>query len=142
MRIDENTLNIFNNSLLRCQSNPQFLSHFYQKFIISNSEVREMFSGTDMKQQKMMLHASIQMIMLASQGNEAAADYLAKISKKHSKSDLNIKPELYDIWLETLIETIRIIDPENNDQIENAWKEIMTFGIEYMKSRFETDNIN
>ncbi|MBL1143048.1 MAG: globin [Proteobacteria bacterium] len=139
MRIDEDTLNIFNNSLNRCQSNPQFLSLFYQKFALLNSDIREKFFNTDMEQQKIVLHASIQMIMLASQGNKAAIDYLDSIAKLHSKAELDIRPELYDIWLDTLMETVSIIDTNYDKKIDNAWKKVMNYGIEYMKSQYDYD---
>ncbi len=139
MQIDETTLKVFSGSLERCQTNPKFLSLFYQKFVISNSEIREKFSNTDMENQKMMLHASIYMIMLATQSNDAASTYLDIVAKRHSKSVLDIRPELYDIWLETLLETVSIIDPMYKDEIETAWTKVMTYGIDYMKSKYDVD---
>jgi hemoglobin-like flavoprotein len=140
MIFNQVTLAAFKDSLERCQADPHFLSLFYQKFVISNSEVREKFSNTDMEQQKMMLHASFHMIMLATQGNEAASVYLDRVSKQHSKSELNIRPELYDLWLETLIETVGVIDPVFCYQVETAWREVLTFGIEYMRSRYDDES--
>ncbi|NOG61522.1 MAG: globin [Proteobacteria bacterium] len=92
-----------------------------------------------MEQQKIVLHASIQMIMLASQGNKAAIDYLDSIAKLHSKAELDIRPELYDIWLDTLMETVSIIDTNYDKKIDNAWKKVMNYGIEYMKSQYDYD---
>lgn len=140
MRIDENTLKIFNDSLERCQANPKFLTLFYQKFVISNSEIREKFAKTNLEHQKMMLHASIYMIMLATQGNDAASEYLSRISKRHSKLHLDIRPELYDIWLDKLIETVSVVDPHYEDEIKAAWEQVMTYGINYMKSQYDADN--
>jgi hemoglobin-like flavoprotein len=137
MTIDENTLAEFNRSLERCQTDPEFLTLFYQKFVISNPEIREKFSNTDMEKQKMMLHASIYMIMLATQGNEAASDYLDKISKRHSKIDLDIEPKHYDTWLDTLVKTVSETDPIYSDKTESAWRLVMSFGVDYMKSRYD-----
>jgi hemoglobin-like flavoprotein len=140
MQIDENTLEIFNSSLERCQANPQFLTLFYQKFVISNSEIREKFSNTNMENQKMMLHASIYMIMLATQKNQAASAYLDKVAKRHSKTELNIRPGLYEIWLDTLLDTVSIIDPQYKNETGSAWKKVMTYGIDYMKSKYDTES--
>lgn len=90
-----------------------------------------------MHHQKMMLHASLYMIMLAAQNNDAAFVYLERVAKRHSKSALDIKPELYDIWLETLIETVSEIDTIFNANVENAWREVMNYGIAYMKSQYD-----
>jgi len=138
MKLDKKTIAAFNDSIERCQSDPKFLSLFYQKFVISNSEVREKFANTDMAQQKMMLHASLYMIMFSIQGNEAASVYLDRVAYRHSKSELDIRPELYDLWLITLIETVSEIDPLFNNKVESAWNKVMTHGIEYMKSKYES----
>ena len=142
MQIDETTLKVFSGSHERCQANPKFLSLFYQKFIISNSEIREKFSNTDMENQKMMLHASLYMIMLATQSNDAASKYLDIVANQHSKSALDIRPELYEIWLETLLETVSIIDPKHNIEVETAWTKVMTYGIDYMNSKYDVDSEN
>ena len=140
MLFEAEILETFNGSLERCQADPHFLSLFYQKFVISNSEVREKFSNTNMEHQKMMLHASLYMIMLATQDNEAATVYLDRVAKRHSKTELNIRPELYDIWLETLINTVAEVDPMFTNQIETAWRNVMTYGIEYMLSQYNDES--
>jgi len=137
MKFNDLLVNAFNNSLNRCQTNPQFLSLFYKKFVISNEEIREKFSNTNMADQKMILHASLYMIMLATRGNETASVYMDRVSKRHSKSELNIRPELYDIWLTTLLETVREVDPDFNEEVEEAWYKVMKYGINYMTSRYE-----
>ncbi|MCG8379362.1 MAG: globin [Proteobacteria bacterium] len=137
MKFDELLMDTFNESLERCQTDPHFLTLFYRKFVISNPEVQEKFSNTDMEYQKMMLHASLYMIMLATRNNDAAEAYLDRVAKRHSKSALDIRPELYDLWLETLIETVKEIDSIFNDDVENAWRTVMTFGIDYMKSKYD-----
>ena len=139
MLFEEDTLTVFNESLNRCQTDPLFLTLFYQKFILSNAEVREKFSQTDMQKQKIVLHASLHMIMLATQNNKAATVYLEQIASRHSKSELNIKPELYGHWLESLILTVGEVDPEFSKEVENAWRNVMNYGIEYMISKYDDE---
>ena len=92
-----------------------------------------------MHNQKMMLHASLYMIMIATQQNKAASVYLEQIANKHSKSELNISPDLYGYWLESLMKTVSEIDPEYSEEIEEAWRTVMGYGIEYMKSKYDGD---
>ena len=139
MLFDEKTINTFKESIERCQTNPHFLSLFYNKFITSNPVVREKFSNTNMENQKMMLHASLHMLMLSCLRNDAANVYLESVAKRHSKSESDIKPELYDLWMEKLVETVKEIDKEYNKEIETAWRMILTHGIDYMKSRYNVD---
>ncbi len=136
MDIAAETLGIFRDSLKRCQSSPHFLNRFYNHFVIANPVVQEKFSNTDMDKQKMMLHASLYMIALATQGNHAASMYLDNIAARHSSRDLDIPATLYDLWLETLLKTVREIDTEADDKVLAAWNEVMQFGIDYMRARY------
>ena len=137
MRFDEDTLDTFNDSLERCQTNPCFLTEFYKKFVVSNPEVQKKFERTNMHQQKMMLHASLYMIMLSTRDNEAAGVYMERVAKRHSRAELDIPPELYDLWLETLIKTVSEIDSIYSDKVEQAWRKVMSHGIAFMKSRYD-----
>ena len=141
MEFDSDLLKTFRQSLERCQSNPHFLNQFYNNFVIANPIVREKFANTDMEGQKMMLHASLYMIALATQGNKAASLYLENISKRHSQAELNIPAELYGLWLETLIQTVKETDQHFNKAIEKAWRQVMQFGIDYMLSRFDKADV-
>lgn len=136
MNIDSDRLTVFRESLERCQADAHFLNRFYSNFVIANPVVRDKFANTDMEKQKMMLHASLYMIALATQGNGAAALYLDNIAKRHSSIDLDITLELYDLWLETLLKTVSEIDPEYNEQVASAWNDVLQFGIDYMQSRY------
>ena len=137
MLFDQETLNTFNDSLKRCQADPLFLTLFYQKFVISNAGIREKFAHTDMQSQKMVLHASLYMIMLATQDNKAANVYLEQIANRHSKEELDISPDLYGYWLESLIKTVGEIDPDYSEEIEKAWRTVMGYGIDYMISKYD-----
>jgi hemoglobin-like flavoprotein len=139
MLFDKEILSTFDESLKRSQADSRFLNLFYQNFVFSNPAVREKFANTDMQNQKMMLHASLHMIMLATQNNKAATAYLDQVALQHSKSVLDIGADLYNDWLEALITTVNVIDPEYTKEIETAWRIVMNYGIEYMKSKYDTE---
>jgi hemoglobin-like flavoprotein len=91
-----------------------------------------------MKKQQHMLHASLYMVMLASQGNEAAEIYLKQVAAKHSRQQLDIAHHLYDLWLASLLASVTIHDPYWNDSIETAWRAVMTKGVSYMQTHYDT----
>jgi hemoglobin-like flavoprotein len=129
---------IFRASFGRCRAAPGFLEEFYERFIASSEEVRAKFVGTDMKRQVRMLEDALFVVAVAVQGEEgspARAD-LPRIAARHSRQDLDIRPELYDRFLECLIETVRAKDPQFSAEIESAWREMMGFAIEYMRARY------
>jgi hemoglobin-like flavoprotein len=131
-------VDVFRRSLHRCLGDPSFIESFYERFVGSSEEVRERFKNTDMKRQVRMLEDSLFVLAVAVQsGAESPArGSLPGIAERHSSRDLDIKPELYDVWLEALIETAGRYDPEFAPEIEEAWRGTLAAGIEYMRSRY------
>ncbi len=125
---------LFNDSLERCTSRRGFLDRFYELLISSSPEAGQKLKHTDLKKQALMLKASLYMLMLA--GKPEAQAYLARIASVHSRQGRDIKPELYELWLDCLMETVREFDPRFNQEIESAWRKTLRPGIEFMKSQY------
>ena len=134
--MDDRTLEVFNDSLSRCQSNPDFMSQFYDLFLASSPLVKEKFATTDFQKQNRMLKASLFMVMSAFEGAESAEQYLAQIAERHSSQDLDIGPELYGLWLDSLLLTVKQVDPRFTTEVGKAWRDIMDQGIKYMISKY------
>ena len=94
----------------------------------------EKFANTDFERQKLAMRLSLRMMAMASAEGDAAALYLEYIARRHDRHHLNIDPELYDLWLEALIDTAREFDDEFDAEVEQAWRTVMRYGIEYMIS--------
>lgn len=134
--MNEEELELFNDSLERCSANPDFLDHFYRTFIGSSPEVAEKFKHTDFKRQKILLKTSLYMMMLAAMGKSEADVHLARIAEVHSRKGHDIRPGLYDLWLDCLVQTVEQFDPAFRANTARAWRNMMTPGIEFMKSRY------
>lgn len=109
-----------------------FFNCFYKKFTAASPEVNEKFASTDFTRQVKMLRRSM-FHMVALYETRSENWYLLEIAESHSKRDYDIKPALFDLWLEALIETVREMDPEFCDDVELAWRVAMTPGITLMK---------
>jgi hemoglobin-like flavoprotein len=133
---------IFNDSFERVLSldkdNDLFFSKFYNTFLAASPIVKQKFQNTDMTNQKLMLKKSFYQ-MLNFFVNKIATDYMTKIADLHSKKDRDISPELYDLWLESLVSTVKELDPKYNHDVGLAWKMIMGIGITYMKDYYNRD---
>ncbi|KAA3600847.1 MAG: globin [Calditrichaeota bacterium] len=134
--MEREEVSIFNDSLERCNKNPDFLEDFYKLFIASSNEISEKFKNTDLKKQKRMLKASLFMLVLANEGKLEGLEHLKKIAESHNRQNLDIKPELYKIWLECLIKTVEKFDRKFDSKIENVWRTTMETGINFMTSRY------
>jgi hemoglobin-like flavoprotein len=136
--MDPRARDVFLASFGRCRAAAGFLDAFYQRFVSSSEEVRAKFAGTDMKRQVRMLEDSLFVVAVAVQGEEGslARGDLPRIAERHSRRDLDIRPGLYDVWVDCLIETVRTHDPEFSPEVEAAWRQTMAFGVDYMRARY------
>lgn len=125
-------------SLKRCLATPGFLAAFYERFLGSSDEIREKFRGVDMKRQARVLEDSLYVVANAAQGREGslARGDLPRLAERHSRRDLDVRPELYDVWSECLVETARAHDPEWTDAAAAAWRETLAAGVRLMRERY------
>lgn len=123
-------------SLDRCLGHPRFLDRFYENFMASSPAIAERFRHTDFDRQKAALTQSLYLLVLALEGGQPAIDYLDRVARRHGRAALDVEPELYDGWLECLIQTVREHDREFSDEVERGWRETMRFGIAFMRARY------
>jgi hemoglobin-like flavoprotein len=127
---------LLNDSLERCMRAPEFLDRFYELYLSSSPEVAAKFQGTDFKKQKTALKASLYIMLMANERQAEWTAHLERLARRHSRKELDIRPELYDLWLECLLQTVREFDPRFNAKTETAWRNRLRPGIEFMKSRY------
>lgn len=125
-------------SLKRCLATPDFLHSFYDSFMASSDEVRAKFAKTEFPRQTRVLADSLYVLAVAAQGqgDNVAWSELARLAERHDRTHLDIRPELYDAWLDCLIEAARAFDPEMTPELEAAWRSTLATGIEHMRSRY------
>lgn len=122
----------FLESLERCSDNEAFIPAFYERFLSSSEEVRDKFIHTDFDQQNRMILQSLRLAAGATAGEPASLRDLRERAETHSRHRMNIKPKMYDWWLESLIETAREFDPVWSEGIESAWRVILGHVIRHM----------
>ena len=54
----------------------------------------------------------------------------------HARDGFNIRPELYDLWLVSLQQAIGDHDKACNADILQAWREVLSKGINVIKSEY------
>lgn len=134
---------LFNDSyariLIRSKNSQDFFDIFYQKFISASPVVAEKFKHTDMNIQKKMLKKSFT-YLLNLYITRKCSNFLDKVAEKHSKSQHDIHAELYDLWLDCLIDTVKELDPKFNNDVELSWRSALSIGITYMKFKYDKDD--
>ncbi|MCK2185151.1 globin [Halomonas getboli] len=115
-----------------------FFEAFYRRFQEGSTEVAGKFRGIDMDRQQAMLKKSFyHLLSLYAASHDG--DYLARVAIRHGRGHLDIRPALYDRWLETMMVTLREYDPECGDEQELAWRLVMAPGIAYMKFHYDRE---
>ncbi|WP_097459103.1 globin [Mangrovitalea sediminis] len=112
-----------------------FFEAFYQRFLLVSPAVREKFKSTNMARQRRMLKKSFYSLV-AFYASGSADSVLERIAESHCAGRLDIPPELYDLWLECLIETAAEFDGGFDDEVELAWRLVLNPGIVYMKFKY------
>ncbi len=114
----------------------EFLEAFYEAFMSKSDEIAAKFAHTDMQRQKEMLYQSLHH-MLDFSVQRKASEELRRIAERHSVSQINVEPRLYDIWLDSLIDTAQLFDSLFTEEVELAWRVILAPGIAYMKFKYD-----
>lgn len=116
-----------------------FFESFYDRFLSDDEEIAKRFANTDMKTQQNMLKKSFYRLF-AFYASGQADDYIRRIAELHNHKHLDVRPAFYDRWLECLIDTVNQYDEEFSEDVELAWRLVMTPGITYMKFKYNKDN--
>lgn len=112
------------------------MDRFYERFMASSDEVRKKFANTNFAAQKEHLLKSLGLAADVIDGDASAMRHLHERAESHGHRDLDIKPELYDLWLESLMATAEECDPEFTPEIEDAWRSVLGHIIGYMQAHY------
>jgi hemoglobin-like flavoprotein len=129
-------IEIFADSFDRCMADERFFDIFYDRFVASSPAVADRFAHTDDRRQKRAVRASLYLIMSCTVRSEADYSPLEPLAERHSRQQLDIGPELYRLWLDSLIESVQTCDPRFDLTIERVWRHAMRQAIDFLVSRY------
>ena len=76
------------------------------------------------------------MLQVAGDVKNGPDHYLKDLAEVHSRRQRNIGADLYDLWLKSLLATVKEMDPQCSLEIERAWDKVMRIGIRYLLARY------
>jgi nitrogen regulatory protein P-II 2 len=136
---DQELKDIVDNSYWRITGvqidNKGFFDSFYDHFMVSSAEIRAKFKNTDMVFQKFVLWQSFDTMMNFHM--EKNSESIEELAIAHSKKAKDIPPFMYDLWLDSLIATVRLFDAKCTSEIEEAWRKVLSAGITFMISKYD-----
>lgn len=57
-------------------------------------------------------------------------------AERHSRRGADIKPHLYDIWIDALVETVRNCDDEFTAETATLWRRALEPAVDYLVERY------
>ena len=127
---EESYTRVFGSNIRITPQGESFFRRFYERFFAASPRVPMLFSQTDMDRQIPMLKKSLHHVV-ALYVTDTITDYLREIAERHRV--LGIDAELYDLWLDCLMDTVREFDTQCDMSTELAWRLALTPTITYMK---------
>ena len=120
----------------RCVASGDFFQTFYDIFLAKSPEIAAKFAQTDFNKQKNLIKASIAMMIRLGVGNENARRVIERVGDTHCRQALDIRPEFYDWWLDSLCEAVQRHDADYSAELEGLWRASMEEGITLVTSRY------
>ena len=119
----------------RCRQSGEFFDTFYEVFLRKSPEISLKFARTDFARQKLMLKESLLEMLNYYCGIESVGEEIERLGKLHHQ--LEVRPEHYGLWLDSLCESVERHDPEYSVELVEKWREAMQPGIALMLSTAE-----
>lgn len=132
----ETTIDAVRKSYGRVLTKRTFIPAFYKIFTNSHPSIPGMFKNTDFEKQHELLAQSINMAILFTQNNVIAKNAITRLRKSHDHEHLNIKPDLYPLWIDSLIRALKECDPEFTPALEQQWREIIEPAINHIREGY------
>lgn len=128
----------FRASLGRCLETSDFLHAFYDRFMQSSDEVRRKFAHTEFARQTRVLSDSLYIMAIAAESRDESIGWreLDRLAARHARGELDVRPGLYDTWLECLLEAARQHDALFTPELEQAWRRTLAPGIERLRASY------
>ena len=132
----ETQIRDFHASFQRCMIHRRFFDLFYDDFLNSSVEVQQKFQRTDFARQKRALRLSFLLVMDAVVHKTNDFSVLEPTAISHSRAKADIRPHLYDLWLDSLLRTVKSCDSRYSAETERLWREAFKPAIDYIVSKY------
>ncbi|HSG04920.1 MAG TPA: globin, partial [Nitrospiria bacterium] len=96
----------------------RFAETFYKIFLDSDPRFRPMFKNTDFNRQRQLLLHGVHMLLDYAAGNAIGKMAIERLGTLHSRKKMNITEDMYPIWVDCLMKTLRTTDPEFSPKLE------------------------
>ena len=133
--MDSNNDDVFL-SFGRCTLKKDFFEDFYNDFINRSPEIKTMFTNTNMTKQRQLLKDGISYMIMFAKKSATGTAKMEQIAQLHDRQHFNVRPELYALWLDALLDTVKRHDPQYTPEISKSWIATMNMGLDLFKKQY------
>lgn len=120
----------------RCLARKDFFDRFYIIFVDSHPDIRPMFAKTDMPKQKELLRHGLMSALLFMESDVMAKACIDRIRATHGATRLNIRPALYQYWIDSIVQTVSESDPQYSPALGEQWREVLVPAVRHIQSGY------
>lgn len=124
-------------SFARCAAlGDEFFDSFYANLVDRETAIGQMFAETDMQKQNQLIEEGITHLIAYAQGDGEAETRIRELGRTHNRHFINVRPEFYPLWEESLLNALREHDPKLTPELADEWKKAIAPGIALMVSLY------
>ncbi|MES0370710.1 MAG: globin [Mariprofundaceae bacterium] len=114
-----------------------FVTAFYVRLMEASEDIQKKFENIDLDAQaEILAHSIVMSFLFVDKNQNAAARCLNNVRESHNRHNLDISPELYDVWLECMIETVSVCDPQATEELLADWHTVMSVAVEHVRDGY------
>lgn len=131
--MDKDTVRLVKRSFSRSFiGDKNLIDDFYELFLNSHPDIAIKFQNTDFANQKLLLRQGINCMIMFAEGVFAGDFCLGEIKVSHNKKHLNIHPDYYPYWKNSLLTALEKNDPQYNEELQQLWSQVIDTGIKHI----------
>jgi len=123
-------------SYYRCCISDGFFDDFYRALLARSAEAREKFRNTDFERQNELLRTALRLLVRYAWGDVKGRAGIDRLARRHAPDGYDVAPELYDCWVDALVETVARHDPYADAALCAAWRRAVEPGIRRMRAGY------
>jgi hemoglobin-like flavoprotein len=116
----------------RCMAEQSLFDTFYDIFLASHPDIRPRFATTDFDRQKVAIRQGLNLAIMYAAGNPVGEGGLERIRASHARTRLNIPPDLYKYWKESMLEAVSRTDPRYDASLARSWDEVLQQAVDFI----------
>ena len=123
-------------SFERCEAHGDFAETFYAAFMNSSPEIAPYFGQTDFARQHRVLRDSVHMMVSRDVADPEFRSMLTRLGTSHSREGRSVLPKLYELWLDSICEVAKALDPDWSDELERKWRVRLRAGMQLIMAAY------